>query len=101
MSSSGENNSSLPEHSISWKAAKAGLYTTIAEDNVVLEDNINLQYTNLLGADAPGTVIGTDADLADIQPDKPPSNIQHQIIINMESVGAPGVNAHLVQANYI
>ena len=76
MSSSGEKNSSLPENSISWKAAKAGLYTTIAEDKVVLEDNINLPSTNLLGADARGTVLGNDADLVDIQPDNPPPNLQ-------------------------
>ena len=76
MSSSGEKNSSLPENSISWKAAKAGLYTTIAEEKVVLEDNINLPSTNLLGADARGTVLGNDADLADIKPDNPPPNLQ-------------------------
>ena len=52
MSTSGGKNISLPENSILWKADKAGLYTTIAEDKVVLEDKINLPFTNLLGDDA-------------------------------------------------
>ena len=76
MSSSKEKNGSLPENSIVLKAAKAGLYTTIAEGKVILEDNINLPSTNLLVDDTRCTVLGNDAYLADIQPDKPPPNLQ-------------------------
>ena len=76
MSSDGENNSSQQENIISWKSAKAGLYTTRTKDKVVLEHNINLPSTNLLGADARCTVLGNDANLVDIQPDNPPPNFQ-------------------------
>ena len=76
ISSCGENNSSRQKNRTSWKSAKAALYTIRAKDKVVLEHNINLPSTNLLDADAQGTVLGNDADLADIQPDNPLQNLQ-------------------------
>ena len=82
MSTPGDKNISFPDASLgkenrtSRKSAKAALFTIRAEDTVVLENAINLPCTNLLGANARGTVLGNDAHLADSQPDHPPPNLQ-------------------------
>ena len=73
MSTPGEKNSSFPDASLILREAYNAMYN---KDKVVLEDSINNPSTNLLGADARGTVLGKDAHLADSQPDHPPPNLQ-------------------------
>ena len=55
MRSSGEKNSDGQENRGLWKVLKSS-FTFKAKDRVVLEDNINLPSSNLLGADSRGTV---------------------------------------------
>ena len=73
MSTPGDKNSSFPDAKLILKEAFKNLYH---KDEVVLEDSVNKPSTNLLGADARGTVLGNDAHLADSQPDHPPPNLQ-------------------------
>ena len=73
MSTPGEKNSYFPDASLLLREAYNAMYN---KDEVVLEDSINNPSTNLLGADARGTVLGKDAHLADSQPDHPPPNLQ-------------------------
>ena len=73
MSTPGDKNSSFPDASLNLKEAYK-IY--MHKDEVVLEDSVNKPSTNLLGADARGTVLGNDAHLADSQPDHPPPNLQ-------------------------
>ena len=75
MSSSIEKNSSGKKKKASWKSHKVA-FTLKSKDIVVLENNINLPSTNLLGADTRGTVLANDVDLVDIQHDDPPPNLQ-------------------------
>ena len=62
MSTPGENNSSFPDASLLLREAYNAMYNN---DEVVLEDSINNPSTNLLGAEAQGTVLGKDDHLAD------------------------------------
>ena len=75
MSSSGEKNSYGQKKNASWKSHKTA-FTFKSKDIVVLEDDIKLPSTNLLGADARGTMLRNSVDLVDTQHDDPPHNLQ-------------------------
>ena len=70
MSTPGDKNSSFPIAELILKDAFKNMYY---KDEVVLEDGVNKASTNLLGADARGTVLGKEADS---QPDHHPPNVQ-------------------------
>ena len=70
MSTPGDKNSSFPIAGLKLKDAFKNMYH---KDEVVLEDGVNKASTNLLGADARGTVLGKEADS---QPDHHPPNVQ-------------------------
>ena len=70
MSTPGDKNSSFPDASLNLKE---GYKNWFNKEEVVLEDSVNKPSTNLLGADARGTVLGKEADS---QPDHHPPNVQ-------------------------